>query len=410
MRDKDLYARILGLEAPWQVTEVDLRRDQGEVIVTVEHERGDSHVCPKCGSSGPGYDSRKRRWRHLDTCQFRTVLEAEVPRMTCPEHGVIMIHVPWSEPGSHFTALFEAFVIDWLKDSTISAVSRHVRLSWTAISNIQGRAVKRGLERRKQTPSKHLGVDETSFRKRHDYVTVVSDTTSGIVLHVAEDRKKESFKGWLESLGDAELGAIESISMDMWPAYINATLEVVPGADRMICFDKFHYAKQVGEAVDKVRRQENRTLMSEGNKDLVGTKYHWLKNSANMSHREWNTFERLREGAYKTARAWAIKELGMSIWHYKSRTWALKAWSKWYSWAIRSQLEPIKQVARTVKRHLWGIINAVVLGVTNGPAESINSRIKAIKVKSRGFRNKQRFADAIYFHLGGLDLYPAGAR
>ena len=88
----------------------------------------------------------------------------------------------------------------------------------------------------------------------------------------------------------------------------------------------------------------------------------------------------------------------------------MKARSKWYSWAIRSRLEPIKQVARMVKRHLWGIINAVVLGVSNGPAESINSRIKAIKVKSRGFRNKQRFANAIYFHLGGLDLYPAGAR
>ena len=178
----------------------------------------------------------------------------------------------------------------------------------------------------------------------------------------------------------------------------------------MICFDRFHVAKHLGEAVDKVRRQENRTLMTEGVKDLVGTKYHWLKNPANMSHREWNAFEWLRESSHKTARAWAIKELGMSIWHYVSRTWAQKAWDKWYSWAIRSRLEPMKKAARMIKSHLWGIINAVVLGVSNGPAESINSRIKAIKVKSRGFRNKQRFANAIYFHLGGLDLYPAGAR
>ena len=161
-----------------------------------------------------------------------------------------------------------------------------VRLSWTAISYIQGRAVKRGLERRKLTPSKHLGVDETSFRKRHDYVTAVSDSTSGIVLHVAEDRRKNSFKGWIEGLDDAELSAIESISMDMWPAYINAALEVMLGADKMICSDRFHVAKHLGEAVDKVRRQKNRTLMSEGIKDLVGTKYHWLNNSANMTQRE----------------------------------------------------------------------------------------------------------------------------
>jgi transposase len=118
----------------------------------------------------------------------------------------------------------------------------------------------------------------------------------------------------------------------------------------------------------------------------------------------------LRESALRTARAWAIKEFAMSLWHYSSRTWAIKAWKRWLSWAVRCRLAPVKKVAQTIKEHLWGIINAIVMKVDNGGAESINSRIKMIKVRSRGFRNKARFRNAIYFHLGGLDLDPAGIK
>jgi transposase len=129
-------------------------------------------------------------------------------------------------------------------------------------------------------------------------------------------------------------------------------------------------------------------------------------NPGNMSLGQWRDFKALRESTLKTARAWAIKEFAMSIWHYTSRTWAIKAWKRWLSWAVRCRLDPMKKVSRTIKAHLWGIINAVVLKVDNGGAESINSRIKMIKVRSRGFRSKSRFRNAIYFHLGGLDLYP----
>jgi transposase len=118
----------------------------------------------------------------------------------------------------------------------------------------------------------------------------------------------------------------------------------------------------------------------------------------------------LRESTLKTARAWAIKEFAMGLWYYTSRTWAIKAWRRWLVWAVRCRLAPGKKNARMIKRHLWGIINAVVLKADNGGAESINSRIKMIKVRSRGFRNKEYFRNAFYFHLGGLDLYPVGIR
>ena len=408
MRDKDLYAQILGIKSPWQVADVELNVSKGEVTVQVELQAGAKSCCPSCGKESPGYDSRRRRWRHLDTCQYKTILVADVPRVKCEEHGVVTVSVPWAEPGSGFTAMFEALVIDWLKEASTSAVSRLMGLSWNAIDGIMQRAVARGLSRREAVFPTQIGVDETAFRKRHDYVTIVSDQQEGNVLHVGSDRRKETLKAWYESLTEAQREEIESVSMDMWPAYINATLESLPEAEEKIAFDKFHVAKYLGEAVDKVRRQEHKALMAEGYEDLKGSKHDWLYNPENMTRKQKIRFKSLRDSTLKTARAWAIKELAMSLWHYVSKTWARKGWEQWLSWAVRSRLEPIKDVARTIKEHLWGILNAVVLKVSNGPAEGLNSRIKMIKVRSRGFRNKERFANAIYFHLGGLDLYPEG--
>lgn len=408
MRDKDLYAQILGIKSPWQVSGVELDLSKGEVTVHVERESRAKSCCPSCGKESPGYDSRPRRWRHLDTCQYKTILAADVPRVECKEHGVVTISVPWAEPGSGFTALFEALMIDWLKEASTLAVSRLMNLSWNAIDGIMQRAVERGLSRREDICVTQLGIDETAFRKRHDYVTIVSDQATGTVLHVGSDRKKAGLKNWYDSLTKGQRETIESVSMDMWPAFINATLESIPGAEDKIAFDKFHVAKYLGEAVDKVRRQEHKALMAEGYEDLKGSRYDWLYNPENMTRRQKMRFKALRDSTLKTARAWAIKELAMSLWHYVSKTWARKAWGQWLSWAVRCRLNPIKAVARTIKEHLWGILNAIILKVSNGPAEGINSRIKTIKVRCRGFRNKQRFANAIYFHLGGLNLYPEG--
>lgn len=406
MRDKDLYAQILGIKSPWQVIEVELALAAGDVKVYVEHDPGVAQHCPTCGKVSPGYDKRRREWRHLDTCQYRTLLVADVPRVSCQEHGVVTLGVPWAEPGSGFTALFEALIIDWLKEASISAVARQFQMSWNAIDGVMQRAVRRGLARREQQAPTHLSVDETAYRKGHDYVTVVTDQDRGCVVHVADDRKKESLNSYYYMLTEQQKSGIESIAMDMWPAYINTTLEAIPGASEKIAFDKFHVAKYLGAAVDKVRKQEHRALQQQGDSVLTGSKYRWLTNPYNMDRQRWNAFAALRESTLKTARAWGIKELAMSLWHYVSRTWAERAWRSWLSWAMRSRLEPIKEVARTIRSHLWGIINAIVLGVHNGHAESINSRIKMIKTRSCGFRNKARFCNAIYFHLGGLDLYP----
>lgn len=403
---KEAINKIFDIELPWKITNLDISEETKIVRVDIEYDSRYEMYCSTCGSACSGYDHRKRELRHLDCCEYQTILAVNVPRVECPEHGVVQMEVPWSEPKSRYTKAMETQVIDWLKEASISAVARQLGLGWEAVAGIMQRAVERGKARQKAEVHTHIGVDETAFSKGHDYVTIVSNQ-HGEVVHVGMDRRQvtlESFYGGLTAL---QLGGIESVSMDMWKPYINATLNQVPDAENKIAFDKFHVAKYLGDAVNKVRAKEHKELMGAGYDDLKGTRFDWLKNPANMTHKQKISFKWLRESNLRTARAWAIKELAMSLWHYRSRTWAAKAWSLWLGWAQRCRLEPMVNVAKMIKTHLWGILNASVLKVTNGPAESVNSRIRLVKIRSRGFRNKQRFADAILFHLGGLDLYPA---
>ena len=236
------------------------------------------------------------------------------------------------------------------------------------------------------------------------------DQDEPTVVHVADDRGEESLSGFLGSFSEEERKAVESVAMDMWGPYISATKSLIPDAERKIAFDKFHIAKHLGDAVNKVRRQENRQLLREGDESLKRTRYYWLMNPENLDWLAHATIELLRRRNLQTARAWAIKEFFAALWKYRTRGWARKFWLRWYAWAIRSRLEPIKRVARMIKRHLDGVLNAVVSGKTNARSEGINATIQKIKATACGFRNRERFRNAIYFHLGGLDLYPEGVR
>ncbi len=400
------YARLIGLERPWQVSRVEVSHSDQEVRIFVARAARPRLRCPECDRPCSGYDTRERRWRHLDTMQYRTFLIAEVPRVQCEKHGVRQIAVPWSDPGSRFTALFEALVIDWLREANVRAIARRLRLSWEQVAGIQARAVKRGLARRAQKSPRQIGVDETAFQKRHEYVTVVHDIDEEVVVHVADDRKQEALEAYFEELGPDACAALERIAMDMWAPYIAATRARVPDADAKIVFDKFHIAKHLGDAVDQVRRRENRALVAEGSERLKQTKYLWLQNPDRMSPERWREFGPLRDSRLKVARAWAIKEAAMLLWGYVRRGWAERMWERWYRWAIRSRLEPVKRVARMIKRHWQGVLNAATTDVTNARAEAINSRIQWVKRMACGYRNRENFRHAIYFHLGGLNLYP----
>ena len=409
MKDTALYQQILGIVAPWKVSTVNLDLPSGKVTVAVEHSHS-SFRCPLCKTKASIHDHRKKVWRHLDSCQLKTYIEASVPRITCPKHGVLMIDVPWSERGSRFTALFEAFVIMWLEAATFKDVAARVGLSWDQVDGIQKRAVERGLARRESQPVTRMGVDETSFRKGHDYITAIVDTERNVVVDVLDDRKKSTFKQWLEEQPESAISTIETVSMDMYEGYINAVLEVVPEAEEKICFDRFHVAQHFGRGVDTVRAAEHRAYIKvQGYSVLTHTKHAWLRNSGKTDNRTRPYFMSITKMNLKTARAWAIKETASSIWDYVYAGSAEKAWKRLFGWTSRCRLKPMIAAGKTAKNHLWGILNAIKHKVSNAAVEGKNASIKRIKCRACGYRNKERFKRAIFFHLGGLDLYPEGA-
>lgn len=408
MQDTELYRYLLGLESPWEVKRVELSVTDQRVDAWAVHPKSVRFACPECDQELPVYDhAEERSWRHLDSCQFLTFLHARIPRVNCTEHGVRNVAVPWAEPHSRFTMLFERLAIDVLKECDVEGACRIMRISWDEGWRLMERAVARGLLRRPVTAPRHVGVDEKAAGRGQDYITVVSDIDTGTVRFIADERKQASLDAYFDTLASEELARIEAVAMDMWEPYANSVRAHLDDADNKIVFDRYHIMSHIGKAVDTVRKSENRRLRAEGNDALVGTKYLFLYSVENLPERHAERFAALRNTDLKTSRAWAIKEDFRWLWDYVSRAWAEKHWKRWYYWATHSQLEPIVKVAKMIKRHHDGVMAFFDHRLTSATAEGINSRIQAIRVQARGYRNREHFKTAIYFHLGGLDLYPS---
>jgi len=400
-----LYERILGLSQPWRVSSVELNESSGEITVEVGLIDGTLLLCPKCGKSCPRYDHRPRKWRHLDTCQFQTLIRSDVPRINCPEHGVLTIQVPWAEESSRYTQLFEGSVIRWLQETSIRAVSRRLGLSWSAIDGIMARAVKRGLKRRSTLDVTRLAVDETSFRKGHDYVTIVSNQ-HGQVLAVEEGKSSNSLATYYKSLSPAQCVKVESISMDMSPAFQKATLEYIPDARSKIAFDHFHIAQSLLETLNVTRKSELLQVDHRLRKHVHQTRYHWMRNRHTLNLQQKSQLDALVCQLSDTALVWYFKEKARDIWKGNRVRGASTAWREWIDLAKVSGIKPLQTTAGDIEKNLWGILNAMRLQASNALAEAINSKIRILRVKAHGYRNKERFKRAILFHFGGLSLEP----
>jgi transposase len=408
MRDTQLYHQILGLEDPWFVQRVELNMEQQRVDIFVEHGKDAQWNCPVCAKAVGLHDHTEERvWRHLDSCQLKTYLHARVPRTGCLEHGAHKVTLPWAQTRSRFTLLMERMIIDVIRQcSTISGACAIMRVSWDEAFGVMQRAVQRGQERKEATVVKHVGVDEKAFRKGHSYLTVVCDLERATVEHVSQDRTTQSLASYYAALTAAQREGIEAVAMDMWEPYVQATLEGLPLGAQKIVFDRFHIMKKMNEAVDKVRLREHRRLCAEGSDLLKGTKHWWLYAGENLPERYREDFQAVKAHHLQTSRAWAIKETLRNLWDYATETWAAKFFGRWFGWAKRSKLQPVKKVADMIKTRIDNVLSYCRHRITNGVAEGLNSKIMTIKRKCCGFRNVENFKTAIYFHCGGLDLYP----
>ena len=235
---------------------------------------------------------------------------------------------------------------------------------------------------------------------------MVSDLDTATVEYIADERRRASLDSYFEKFSATELDRVKAVAMDMWEPYAASARTHLTDAEDKIVFDRYHLMGYLTKAVDTVRKQENRTLLATGDKTLAGSKYLWLYSSENLPTRHQDRFAALRAGDLKTSQAWAIKENLRHFWSCEDRSAATSHFARWYFWATHSRLQPIIDAAKTLKRHENGLMSYFTHRITNATAEGINSRIQAIKVSARGYRNRKNFKTAIYFHLGGLQLYP----
>jgi len=399
------YGMLLGIQSPWRVKEARLDVPGRLVDIEVEYDPQKPLRCPQCNKVCHRHDhAPERTWRHLDVMQFATQLRARLPRCNCPEHNVLTVSAPWAEPGSRFTMLFEAFALEVLQASaTLTQAAELLRLDWDGVQRIMDRAVQRGLARRSTEGLTHVGLDEKSFGRGHDYVSVMSDLKGRRVLEVVRENSAEAAQQLWEKLPEQQRKQVQAAAMDMSAGFAKATKHCAPQA--RIVYDKFHVSKHLNEAVDKVRRVEHQALLAKGDESLKHTKYLWLQGEA-VRGEEALGFEQLCQRELKTAKAWAHKEMFVEFWAQPDAVSAHGFFRQWKSSAMRTKLEPLKKVARMLGEHLDGLLNYFEHAITNAMSEGFNSRIQALKSAARGFRNFANYRTRILFFCGRLNLAP----
>ena len=402
--DTKAWEQLLGVKAPWRVTGMELNVELQEVVVKVACEPTEW-----CNSQRRlhvhGWE--KRRWRHLDLWQCRTIIEAEVPRLLNPATGTTeMAAVPWAEGLSRWTKLFEARAIVVLQHTrSISDGMRLLRLGWDACDAIMRRAVERGMQRRTIEEVRLVGIDEKSFRKGQNYIALMTDLLGARVLEVVQGAGQKEVEALWQTLPQEQREQVQAAAMDRGKSMIAGTRAAAPHV--AIVHDRYHISAEQNRAVDTVRRAENKKLRAEGDDSLKGTRYTWLSSLERLGDTAFASFEDLVKINLKTSRAWGLKTTFESFWLQRNQTDARAFFKKWKNRALRSRLTPFAQLARSLASSLPELLNYFVHRISNAMSEGFNSAIQQLKAAARGFHSFRSYRSRILFFCGKLDLKPA---
>jgi transposase len=400
MRDTALLQLALGLTPPWTVSRSDFDPEARRLDIEIDFASGSRFACPTCGAADcPAYDTERMTWRHLNFFQHQAYLNARVPRVRCDKCGVKTASVPWARSDSGFTLLFEALVMTMVSAMPVKAVARIVGVHYTWVWRVVHHYLDLARARADASGVTRLAIDETAARRGHDYVTLFVDIDQARVVFATEGKDADTIAAFADDLaahgGSAD--AISEVCIDMSPAFIKGIAENLPNAD--ITFDKFHAVKIINDAVEQVRRAEQKTQSL-----LRGTRYIWLRNPQTLSDRQRVTLGSLPTRHLKTARAYQIRLAFQDLYSQPSVQAGASYLKKWYFWATHSRIEPVIDAARTVKRRWDGILRWFDSKIANGLIEGINSLVQAAKAKARGYRSTRNLKAIIYLLAGKLDL------
>lgn len=368
---------------------------------------------PRCGDCGrlarSVHDRRDRYWRHLDVAGMTVRIRYCIRRVCCPYcEGVKTEQVPWASPGCNFTHAFEERVAFLAQQSSKTAVSKMLRVAWRTVGGIIGRVVSRHLDAGEDRLDglRHIGIDELSYRRHHEYVTVVVDHQRGVVVWSHRGKNADTLKAFFEDLGPERCALIESVTIDMSKAYISAVEEMVPHAT--LIFDRFHVQRLVQDALDETRRDEVREASTkEEKKDLKHTRLSLLKSPWNLTDLEVKTLEELEVANKTIFRGYILKESFAGILDGRQINVARQRLVQWVTEAKDSGLAHFERVAGTVDRYMDGILEYVRTGFSNGRTEGLNGKIRTITRRSFGFHSAHALISMIFLCCGGVHVTPA---
>lgn len=405
MTQKDLFAKALMVEKPWFVHEISFDQNAGKLEIWIDFERGSSfyYEDKELGIEGhfKAYDTTEKTWRHLNFFQYQCYLHAWIPRVDLGNGKVRQVQAPWEGHAAGFTLLFEALILELVKVMPVHQVCQlfdvYDNKLWKMIKTYTTKA------RAEEDYSgvKVIGVDETSARKGHDYVSLFVDLEEKRTIYVTEGKDQTVVQNFVNDFvaHNGQPENIEQVSCDMSHSFIKGVEDNLPNA--AIVFDRFHVTKVINEAVDKVRKAE-----VVNNPILKSSKYIFLKNRENLTENQKQRLEGIRLSGLnlKTMKALNIREAFQQIYQAPTPEIFDKLLRKWYFWATHSRIEPIKEAAYTIQRHWDGIVNWIDYKISNGILEGFNSIFQAAKAKARGYRRTDTIKAIIYLLTGKLDF------
>lgn len=398
MDQTQLFTLALGLEPPWEVTDVQLDQPARRLDIAIDFKPGARFPCPVCGAASPVHDTSDKQWRHLDFFQYQTFLHARVPRTGCPVHGTKTVDVPWARPGTGFTLFMEACIMSLVSVMPVATVAKHLRATDKRLWRVVDHYVDRARASEDFSHVTKIGIDETASRRGHRYVTNFVDLESRRVIFSTPGRDSGTIKSFKDDFcahgGNPD--SITDVSIDMSQAFIKGVTEEFPKA--RITYDKFHLVKIVTEAVDMVRREEQAEVTG-----LKHSRFLWLRNSYSLNTKQRDNLTRLRDMNLKTGRAYELLLAFKYVFVYDGVT-GRKKLEEWINWAVRSRLVAMVAAGRTMRRHFDGIVNWFTSKVNNGILEGLNSLIQATKARARGYRTDRNLISMIYLTVGKLRL------
>jgi transposase len=389
----------------------------GQVLIaSIRRRKNGKGLCPKCKKALPGYDTMEERyWEHIRVWGMMVLLVYAAQRVNCPEHGILREWLPWALGKGWLTRSYMCFLARWAKRLPIDDVAQVFGTSWGKVFRAVQWSVEWGLENRIIKGIRGIGVDEIQWLKGQRYLTVVYQIEAGCrrLLWVGKDRTEETLRSFFQEFGEEWTTGVKFICSDMWQPYLNVIADLAKGAKNVL--DRYHIVAKMNKAIDEVRAQEAKELKAQNKEPVLkGTRWIFLKRGKNRKRKERATLKSLLKLNLKTVRACLLKqEFDLRFWRHKRRKTARRFLESWCTKAMRSRLEPMKKIARSLRAHKPLILNwfkAREEMISLGAVEGFNNKAKVVKRRSYGFRSYEVMRVMLYHGLGNLPEPPMPRR